>query len=258
MHRTPLPHLAILILALLAGCTTTNTTQVTEVQPASTGKIEGSVQLVEMDCTPSASYAGVTVNLLGTNILAVTDSAGNWALDSVPAGYYTMHISKSGFEEYFAGPFPFVGAGTDIFAANLTLARIRNWKVTLSPVTISRSIFIAPTYSDTSFPCSNTPNVVDTAGNDYSNTANLYYFVGRKPTVSYADEGDWVNFGNDPGIIYPNLGNPNEHSGDTLYMVAYVATCDNAVKSDYYSGDTLKAVFTGLGPPSNVVRFVLP
>ncbi len=258
MNHSKLSHFAILLsaIALIAGCTTT--TNVTDVQTMSTGKIEGSVQLVEMDCSPSASSAGATVALLGTNYATQSDSNGNWVLDSIPAGYYTIHISKPGFEEYFDGLFPFVGGGTDIFARGLTLARIRTWKVTLSPVAVRRSIFIAPNYMDTSFPCSDTPTVVDSARNDYSSTANLYYFVGRHPTVNSVDKSDWVNFGNDPGIIYPKLGNPNEHSGDTLYLVAYVATCNNAVSYDYYSGDTLKSVFSGLGPPSNVVKIVLP
>ncbi len=261
MLQDRVAHLVIFaaIVVWIAGCTTTNTTQITESQPVSTGKIEGSVELVEMDCTPSASSAeAVTVELLGTPYSAITDSDGHFVLDSVPAGTYKLHLSKPGFEDYYYWPFQTTGTKTVVFTKPLELARIRNWKVTLSPVAVRRSIFIAPNYRDTSFPCSDTPTVVDSAGNDYSSTANLYYFVGRHPTVNSADKSDWVNFGNDPGIIYPKLGNPNEHSGDTLYLVAYVATCNNAVSYDYYSGDTLKTEFTGLGPPSNVVKFVLP
>jgi hypothetical protein len=243
-------------IALLSGCTTTTT--VTEVQPASMGKIIGSVQLVEMDCTPSASSAGATVALLGTNYTAITDSSGNWVLDSIPAGYYTIHISKPGFEEYFDGLFPFVGAGTDIFARGLTLARIRNWKVTFSPGTAVRSIFIGPSTSDTSFNWVDTATVVDSAGTDRSTTTTLYYFFGKSPAINYANPSSILFYFSGSYFQIEGINATVSHSGDTLYGVTYPASCNDANVFDYYSGDTLKHTFTGFGPPSNVVKIVLP
>ncbi len=240
--------LAILVSysAVFAGCT--KTTTIVEVQPPSTGKIEGSVQLEEMDCTPSASSAGVTVNLLGTTYSAITDSVGDFILDSIPAGYYTIHFSKPGFEEYYDGPFPFIGAGTDIYSKGLEIARIRNWKITLPSVTVTRNILISPSEPDTTFWCVDTPTVVDSSGIDRSRNVALYYYIGREPTVNYADRNSWFTYNSGSNGAYLQVGPPKNHSGDTLYMVAYASTCNGMNMYNYYSGDTLKTIFTGLGP----------
>src|ERR1035441_5006900 len=119
----------------------------TNIAPVSTGQIVGSVQLNEMGSPPSASYAGVSVHILGTSITAVSDSAGNFTLDSVPAGYLNLDYTKPGFQDYIEGSVEFVGAGTLQGVIGTELSRIKNWKTTLSVPTITKAY--SPSASDT-------------------------------------------------------------------------------------------------------------
>jgi hypothetical protein len=246
-----------IVVALLSGCTTTNTVTA----PPSTGQIIGSVQLEEMDCTPSKSSAGVTVQILGTKITAVSDSAGNFTLNGVPAGYWTIRYSKLGYSVLIGLPDAFVGSGTlwlNPGGGNpVLLGRVPDWKTTLFAPIVDTTTSTGYYYF--SFP-SNTPKVVDSSGNTVPNGATrLALFVGRQPSINYMDTNTYLDprHGRNPAYFNRSLA----AGGDTLYMVAYPFACAYSgytYQETYYLGDTLKTEFLPIGPPSNTVKFVLP
>jgi hypothetical protein len=246
----------ILILGylLISGCTT--------VAPVSTGEIEGSVLLHEMNCADIPSAAGVSVQIVGTSIKATTDSIGNFTLDNVPAGYYSIDYTKPGFGEYIESPIEFVGAGTYPAMLGAELARVKNWKITLGVPTIY--IQLNPGV-DTNFLIgftNDTPIVTDSLGVGQSsqNSGGLTYFAARTPNIDYNDPSTYTAYGSsrDHGLTLDNqaFGN-NVHGGDTIYVVAYANPCTLSQYS-YYVGDTMKFAFSGFSPPSNTVKVVLP
>ena len=79
-----------------------------------------------MDCSMSASSAGVTVAILGTKFTAISDSAGTFTFDGVPAGYYSFQFSKLGFTTFVQSSVPFVGSGTLEEGVSAQLVRIDN------------------------------------------------------------------------------------------------------------------------------------
>ena len=261
-HSILLASIFFIALAVASGCKT-----VTEVQPASTGSIIGWVGLFEMDGSKSASSAGVDVNILGTNRHAITDSAGNYIFDNLPAGYYSMRFTKAGFSSSVSGPQEFVGADTLPNGPEAFLYRINNWKVTLGHVTDTEAL--NPDYSlDTTFFVVAPKNtsaytVLDSAGKPVS----MYYtsggpvvalFVGRTPNIDYRDSTSyfsWTQTTSGYGTVtYFQSPHPRP---DTVYMIAYPISGSSA-KFIYFSGGTYKSEFTGFGPASNVVKFVLP
>jgi hypothetical protein len=251
--------------ALIAGCSAST------VPPVSTGQIIGTLQLEEMDCSASASYDGVNVQILGTGIGAVSDSAGNFTLTGVPAGYYSISFSKPDFSEYVVSQIEFVGSGTLLLnnisntsANTLTLARIRNWKTTLGIPTITKYY----TGYDTEFTfgfSSTSSHELDSAGVDHFSVygVGLYSFVGKNSNISYQDSNSYfsVSDGSNNGgaSSWPYMGSEKVNSGDTVYMIVYSASCVSGPDEYYdYISNTWKTIFTGLGPPSNVIQFVLP
>jgi|GEM_PF-2546887 len=254
--------------ALISGCSTTNTPDVTNVAPVSTGRIVGSVYLHEMDCSASASSAGVTVAILGTKFTAISDSAGIFTFDSVPAGYYTFQFSKPGFTNYFQTDVPFVGSGTLRDLVNGQLVRINNWKTTLFTPTVSK---VLPQYSLDSqfqfnFP-SGAANVFDSSGKTPAlDNGDILLYFGKSPAINYMDTSTYFAtsygnaYGNNNVYLYPNSPSTYPHDGDTVYFVGYpISQCyGSQYRFTYYIGDTLKTGYAGFCPSSNTVKIVLP
>lgn len=241
-------------MSLIYGCTKT-----TEVASVSTGQIVGSVQLQELDCSFSASSAGVNVQILGTTFATVTDSAGAFVFDNLPAGYYSISFSKTGFTKYVLSPVEFVGAGTlhNVYAG---LDRINNWKTTVNPPTITKDFSDPP---DTNFVmsfASNPPVILDSSGNN-AGTGAIYCFIGKSPNINYQDSSTYIAWTESNYLPEIKINTTRAKDGDTIYMVAYPAQTycyGGYFNYSYYSGDTLKTQFCGFGPPSNVIKLVLP
>jgi hypothetical protein len=263
-HRILFGSIFFVAFALLPGCTTTNTTDVTTVAPASTGQIISTVTLREMDCSLSASNLGVTVAILGTKFSAVSDSAGKFTFDSVPAGYYSFLFSKPGFTSYVRSTVAFIGTGTLTNAVNGYLERINNWKTTLSPPTISKIAGSTAADSDfqLSFP-SGVANILDSSGNivPLGVGGEILAFFSKSPSINYMDTSTY--FSSTFGSISENsnleIDGTYVRDGDTLYFLGYPYTsCQPDFQASYYVGDTLKTLYPGLGPPSNTMKIVLP
>jgi hypothetical protein len=255
--------------ALLSGCTTTNTTDVTSVQPVSTGTIIGYVSLEDMNCYALTSFAGATAELIGTKKTAISDSAGNCIFDSVPAGYYYMSFQKPGFTRYVTNePFDFVGAGTLRNGAdNGSIEEIDNWKTTLNTPSITKDSALNDTIFALAFP-QNSTAILDSAGKNVVTGANTVWgFFSKSPNINYEDSATFFvaeqsRVEQDAGILLgPNftINAKQAHSGDTVYLIVYPLQCgDYSYTFTYYDQDSVKTAYNNLGRPSNTVKVILP
>jgi hypothetical protein len=204
----------------------------------------------------------VTVQILGTSIKAVSDSVGNFTLEGVPAGYYSIDFTKPGFQEWVQNPVEFVGSGSLPGGLWTELSRVKNWKITLGVPTITLQLSQGVDTNFTIAFTKDTPIVTDSLGVGQSqyDFGGLTYFAARTPNIDYKDASTYLAYGTttDYALALDNqvFGN-NVHGGDTIYIVAYANPCIHSQYS-YYVGDSTKYAFTGFGPPSNTVKFVLP
>jgi hypothetical protein len=111
-HRPAL--VLVFVLALTAGCSSgSDTTTGPGTGVTKGGRLYGVVKMRDPDGTMHYDYAGTEVYTSGKKYHTVTDDSGYWALDSLPAGVYTIRISRpnwvmSGGTDS-VGPLQFVG-----------------------------------------------------------------------------------------------------------------------------------------------------
>ncbi|RAV20298.1 DUF4838 domain-containing protein [Paenibacillus contaminans] len=72
--------------------------------------------------TASAPLAGANVQVTGTSLSAVTDSAGAYAIHNVPVGSHTVTVTKTAYAPYQSSSFQVTDGGTA--AVNVTLERM--------------------------------------------------------------------------------------------------------------------------------------
>ncbi|SRR5579883_872862 len=242
----------VLLLGLLAGCSSSN-------QPStpstSDNHIIGVVSLMEMDCSNSASFAGVTVQVVGTNYQTTTDNTGTWQIDNMPAGVYTFKFSKPGFTHFIESGISFPG-GTMYWAqmpyTPVRLARLNNFTTTLDTAIVTRYISQGDTSFNISFP---KLRVTDSTGAALA--PNVYEFAGRKPTVSSSDTSSYFTYNNAQAYpLYVSLRYHHMTTGDTVYIVAYPSNC-GVGQINYVVGNTYTYDWAGFGPPSQVKAVVL-
>ena len=85
---------------------------------SSAGVISGNVALVSAIGDTLSSYAGVTVILQGAGLQTTSNAKGEWEIDDVPAGFYTILLTKPGFDSLILPKFEFKGVGTSYFVSN--------------------------------------------------------------------------------------------------------------------------------------------
>lgn len=262
MKRFPFLHLVgyLSLLSIIAGCKTSTSV----VQPAGMGTLIGKVSLYEMDDSPSANSAGADVAILGTDRHATTDSTGHFVFDSLPAGYYQMRYTKPGFTTSVTySPQPFVGADTDWLGHDAQLYRVNNWKAVLSPqylVDTFNSVYNSDSFFFLEYYSPGFATVLDSNGKPPYITVGpglFAFFAGRTPNIDYRDPSTYFAWHAESGVgTYMEVDRPSGTS-DTVYLVAYPMSGVSPYVT-YYSADTLKTELTGFGPPSNVVKIVLP
>lgn len=226
---------------------------------ATTGSIVGNAPLYEMECSPSLTLGGTVVELLGTSLKTTTDNNGDWSLNQVPAGYYTIRISKPGFTQFIQSGIPFVGAGTmrlsDLPSSFGGLTRINGFTTKLA-LPFVQSL---PSGGDTTYTTLFSATVTDSASKELYR-GSFTAFVGRTPAIDYRDSTSFLFCGGaeNGGSFYFYQSAVRAHHGDTLYMAAYPNPCTWPAKLSYFDGTTQKTEFPGFGPPSNSVAIILP
>jgi len=103
----------ICIVVFLSCKKTTPTTSTTTTDNVVTGNISGkTTQIDQYGNTPSSGLNGVTVSLDNSTVTAVTDNSGNYILQGVKPGVYTIFFNKQGCEAYEIQQVNFPGNGT--------------------------------------------------------------------------------------------------------------------------------------------------
>ena len=80
--------------------------------PLLTGSLQGYVSLYDDEGDRIPNNGGVMVTLEGTLSMAMTDSAGQWQINGVPTGTYTVVFRKDGYFEERQEELQFLGGGT--------------------------------------------------------------------------------------------------------------------------------------------------
>src|SRR5438552_3204191 len=102
-------HFAIVSLLLFVACSSNDSI-------SDTGTLTGTMVLYGgADYAQLNDASGITATLLGTSFSANTNAAGVWTIKNVPAGIYTVQLTKPGFDSIIFSKHHFTGAGTDIF-----------------------------------------------------------------------------------------------------------------------------------------------
>jgi hypothetical protein len=109
----------LLLVVLLGACTdSTNTVYVHDL-----GTYRGKVRQYGIDGNLTGDQTGTTVVILGTSFKAVTDTGGNFTIQNVPAGIYSLLVTKPGYDTAFMAGNQFSGSGTQ-FIMYPTIQRI--------------------------------------------------------------------------------------------------------------------------------------
>lgn len=242
------------IIVLVSGCSNNSSSVAT-----SKGTLTGFVQLYNSMDSVMATSGGVTVNVEGTNLSAVTDSTGRWSIDGVSPGSVTIIYQKQGFGMVQQQGVQFAGGGTD-FLPTVYLVQPLTVAVSLNPLT----------------------SVTDTDGLDvyYSyNYLDIYgdygvigiIALGSNSDVSAADPTknqytQIIRYVGEINKIYKqDLYASGFHSGETVYLSANALYLYNAGGgeseenySSYFDDATGGTIYTSLGPPSNLLTLKIP
>ena len=134
---------SILLLAVLVvggmGCSSP-TTIVTAPYGNFIGRMTGRVVPTDVNGDSlTGKYSGTTVSLKGTSFSSESDGTGQWILDSVPAGTYTVLYSRPGFFNSGIANITFIGAGVD-FIQQVALHRLPTDTLTMDYVSFLDSV----------------------------------------------------------------------------------------------------------------------
>jgi hypothetical protein len=75
----------------------------------------GNIALVTARGDTLQSYAGATIQIEGTTLQTTSSVTGDWKIENIPAGIYTILLTKPGFDTLTFSNFAFRGVGTSYF-----------------------------------------------------------------------------------------------------------------------------------------------
>src|SRR5260221_9730688 len=87
-------YISIILVGMLNGCG-----QSTSPIPIGFGSITGNVELFDTTNNPLKNFSDVRIATESSSRFVISDSLGNFTLDSLPDGAITLVLSKPGFAE---------------------------------------------------------------------------------------------------------------------------------------------------------------
>ncbi len=234
--------------------------------PILNGTIKGSVTTsIKQD------LVGIEVKIAETSQKTVTDSLGNWAINDVKAGIYTIEVSKTGYGISKIQNYSFVGGGTSIVNSQVSITKLPQYTAT------QLDLIEAPTEDFGQFSCilnftpeapSSEPRTFRVYFSKYKNFAptsgNFFYseVIGGNKVGAFSELT--IRFKN----IVPTLKNKNSSTlmtpfvkGDSVYVTACAFVADNSglASSGFYDNQNFhQFVYTSITAPTNTVAFKLP
>jgi hypothetical protein len=220
------------------------------------GSIVGSIDLKDEFGVNLPLDSGMIVSAINaTNLYAVfTDTIGNFLIDDVEPGTYTINYTKDGFGTYkrFNVVVPSTGVPTSLANTNILGQK--------STTLISAlNVNYDSTNSNFNFPCvvNPTPSSTQLRGiRLFFGTSNLvtstnYTYTPTQFWTAQTANGEVENF--DPTLLTSNGFN----SGDSVWVIAYG---ESLVTNTYADSSTGKPIYPNINisSPSNSVGFVIP
>jgi hypothetical protein len=171
--------ISLTLVLLVLGCSNSSS-----VEPIGTGKLSGTVFLVDRDGRYISDNSGVHVDVENKNYHTVTASNGNWRFDSLPKVDCTILFSKEGFGQKRGG----------VIASNAdTLVTSFNFIIELAQeptFTVTFDALIPPNDSvDHGTLFFHTSGVVYDSAQIY-----LYIITGNNPQIAVEKNGSFTSY----------------------------------------------------------------
>ena len=227
------------------------------------GTLHGSVVLEDTMGMPLADLSGARIELEETSIATLSDVQGNWKLTNIPLGTYTIRCSKAGFGFSRIKGYQLVGNG-DVYMSTAFLLGAK-------PGTILRWDYMQADSERVNFIVNNI------TGEPYW----LYFifaFSEKKDIDPLDSSNTFLVFPNNNSIPGPGTSQVRYFSIYDLQSLGYkfdsgktyfarVFTIGrrsiglpkvSGYPSSYYEPVSGKMIYTSVGPPSDVVSFIMP
>lgn len=212
----------------------------------------GNIQLLDNCSAPTADHSGIRVELVGTSYSAVTGADGSFHFDDVPAGTYTMKISKAGYVPSELDDVHF--QGKEVTVKDLGLRPLPAWSISAMEVRsfpASPAIEIEVAWDLSAIACTDLPQ------------QHIAFYIGDSPDVSNTNfkmvrtiTPDWKTTSS---IRVPIMAQEMRARGlakdAELYVIAYPAVDDPNESAAVVLEETSR--FVGAGH-SAVVKFAAP
>lgn len=236
--------------------------------PVLRGSITGNVTTAV-----KADIAGIEVKIIETSQTTKTDSLGNWTINDVKAGIYTLEFSKAGYGTSKIQNYSFVGGGVSRVTSSVTLSKLPSYTAT------HIDLIEFPTDDQGQFSC--IVNFTPEAPRNEARYFRVYFSKNRNFVPTTGDffytttfTGFQANPYSDITLrvksIVPALKTKNSSSsmspfvkGDSVYVVVCASASTGSSTPLSTSGfyDNLnfgQYVYTDVTAPTNTVSFVLP
>ncbi len=219
-----------------------------------------------------ADITGIEVKIAETSQTTLTDSLGNWTINDVKAGIYTLEFSKAGYGTSKIQNYSFVGGGVSRVTSSITLTKLPAHTAT------HIDLIEAPTDDQGQFSC--IVNFTPEAPRSEVRYFRVYFSKNRNFAPTNGDffftttfTGFQANPYSDITLrvksIVPSLKTKNSSSsmspfvkGDSVYVAvcasASSGSTPNAASGFYDNLNFGQYVYTDVTAPTNTVGFVLP
>ena len=217
--------------------------------PVLTGSIIGFVNSYDESGSP-VSKSGVTVTIDNTTpaITATTNADGKFEFSAVKAGTYNLSFTRSGYGTIRRFGLAHVGGDQPTYLGVYSISQAATSKIeSFTFGTTVASNYINYTVSMKDLPVS-------------SPTARFIIFVNNTETVSSSNalySTSWSSSSNSVSayLYKSSLNSSGMASGNVAYAIVYPMPNFSTTYQDATTGRT---VYTNLGTPSAVVRFIVP
>ncbi|RAV20303.1 DUF4838 domain-containing protein [Paenibacillus contaminans] len=165
----------------------------------------------------SAPLAGANVQVTGTSLSAITDSAGAYAIHDVPAGSHTVTATKAAYAPFLSSPFQVTNDGTAVI--NVTLEHMPDFNIVANGQ--AQSLIVVEPNTDTQIRAAAnklaayikkstnavlpvlTTTELSQSGNLYDNKVRIY--VGMKaPQTETAITGEMQGLADHGFVMWPH------------------------------------------------------
>lgn len=217
-----------------------------------TGSITGFVRLLDQyGNSIYTNLSGASVTIDGTSFTTTTNVDGKFIFANVPAGTYSITVTKTGYGTEKLPWVSFNGGANSAYVGSIKLSKIPDFNVvSLSASASGSGVVISGTVNGTT---------------TYKRTVGI--FIGNSASVSSATT-NYIAFDNDAIAAGSNifsatinaqqLTNMGFVSGNTIYVAVYSINADNGNASTITDITNGRKQYTAIGATFMVANVVMP